>query len=98
MRHSRLPAAVALLALVAALLPAPPATAQCAMCKTALTNSEEGRGLTAEFNRAILVMLLGPYLLMAAGAGYLLRGRIRSLTARAAVRVRLPRRRPAFRA
>jgi hypothetical protein len=98
MRHARGTAALALLALAVALLLAPPAAAQCAMCKTALTNSEEGRGLTAEFNRAILIMLLGPYLLMAAGAGYLLRGRIRSLAARAAGRVRLPSRRPAFRA
>jgi hypothetical protein len=63
-----------------------PAAAQCAMCKTALTNSEEGRGMTAEFNRAILVMLLAPYLLMGAGATYLLRGRIRTLAARVAAR------------
>ena len=35
-----------------------PAAAQCAMCKAALTNSEEGRGLSAEFNRAIVVMLM----------------------------------------
>jgi hypothetical protein len=67
-----------------------PAAAQCAMCKTALTNSEEGRGLSAEFNRAIVVMLMGPYLLMGAGAAYLLRGRIRSLTARAVARMRPP--------
>src|SRR5262245_902546 len=95
MRHARLLAAVALLALGLALLPAKPAAAQCAMCKTALTNSEEGRGISAEFNRAILVMLLGPYLLMAAGAAYLLRGRSRSLAARAAARVRPPSRRAA---
>ncbi len=98
MRPARRLAAVALLALAVALLLAPPAAAQCAMCKTALTNSEEGRGITAEFNRAILVMLLGPYLLMAAGAAYLLRERIRSLAARAGSRVRPPWRRPALRA
>lgn len=71
------------------LLAPPPASAQCAMCKTALTNSEEGRGLSAEFNRAILVMLVAPYLMMGGFAAYLLRGRIRGLAGRAAARVRL---------
>jgi hypothetical protein len=76
------------LLLALALVQPGPAAAQCAMCKTALTNSDEGRGISAEFNRAILVMLMGPYLLMGAGAAYLFRGRIRSLAARAASRVR----------
>ena len=67
MRRALRPAAVALLVLAVASLLVPPAAAQCAMCKTALTNSEEGRGLSAEFNRAIVVMLMGPYLLMGAG-------------------------------
>lgn len=79
---------VAVLVLALPLAQPAPAAAQCAMCKMALTNSEEGRGITAQFNQAILVMLMGPYLLMGAGAAYLLRERIRSLAARAAARVR----------
>lgn len=63
-------------------------SAQCAMCKTALTNSEEGRGMSAEFNRAILLMLAAPYLMMGAFATYLLRGHIRVLVLRTAARVR----------
>jgi hypothetical protein len=98
MRRPRHLAAVALVALALLVLLAPPAAAQCAMCKTALTNSEEGRGLTAGFNHAILVMLLGPYLLMAAGAAYLLRAHIRSLVARAVSRIRPLSRRAALRA
>jgi hypothetical protein len=81
-------AAIVLLALGLPFLLPGPAAAQCAMCKTALTNSEEGRGMTRQFNQAILVMLAGPYLLMGAGAAYLLRGHIRSWAARAAARVR----------
>jgi hypothetical protein len=38
------------------------AFAQCAMCKTLLTNSPEGRAMSGRFNIAILVMLLAPYL------------------------------------
>jgi hypothetical protein len=77
--------------LVGLVLLAPrPASAQCAMCKTALTNSEEGRAMSAEFNRAILLMLFAPYVLMGAAATYLVRGRIRSLAARAVARVRPP--------
>ena len=90
MRLLRAVATVLLLGLP--LLHPPAASAQCAMCKTALTNSEEGRGLTREFNRAILVMLAAPYLLMGAGAAYLLRARIRPLASRAASRLRLARR------
>jgi hypothetical protein len=65
-----------------------PAAAQCAMCKTALTNSDEGRVMSRQFNEAILVMLVAPYVLMGVAASYLFRGRIRSLAARAAARVR----------
>ena len=36
------------------------AAAQCAMCKTALTGSPEGRGMGAEFNHAILLMVARP--------------------------------------
>jgi hypothetical protein len=68
--------------LVAVALAAPfvfwaaPASAQCAMCQTALLNSAEGRGISAEFNHAILVMLFAPYLVFAAVGGVLLRHRI----------------------
>lgn len=84
-------ALAAFLVLGVPLLHPPPAAAQCAMCKTALTNSEEGRGISAQFNQAILVMLVAPYLLMAAGAGYLFRDRLRSLAARAAARISVQR-------
>jgi hypothetical protein len=38
------------------------AFAQCAMCKTLLTNSPEGRAISGRFNVAILVMLFAPYI------------------------------------
>ena len=38
-----------------------PAYAQCAMCRTALENSPEGRGMAASFNRGILLLLAVPY-------------------------------------
>ena len=58
------------------------ASAQCAMCGTALTNSAEGRAMTPAFNRAILIMLAAPYALMAGGAAYLGRHRLRALAVR----------------
>ena len=59
--------------------PWPPADlqAQCAMCQTALTNSAEGRGIIAEFNRAILLMIVAPYAVFAAVGVAAFRGRIR---------------------
>lgn len=48
--------------LVVCALTAGPAWAQCAMCKTALTGSPEGRAVAQELNRAILVMFVSPYL------------------------------------
>lgn len=68
--------------LVLALVAAPllfwtvPVSAQCAMCQTALLNSAEGRGMSAEFNRAILVMLFAPYVVLASIGAVLLRHRI----------------------
>jgi len=82
-------AAPALLAL-AFLLGAPAARAQCAMCRTALTNSPEGRAMGAEFNRAILVMLAAPYLVTGTLAAVFFRRRLR-----AALAHRLGRLRPA---
>jgi hypothetical protein len=40
------------------------ACAQCVMCKTALTDSPEGRAINQTFNRAILLMLVAPYALV----------------------------------
>ena len=69
---------LALAALVAPLLvAAAPLGAQCAMCQTALLNSAEGRGMTEEFNRAILVMLFAPYAVFSVVGAVLLRHRIR---------------------
>jgi hypothetical protein len=82
-------ALVAVIVLGMPLAAPPPAAAQgCSMCKTALTNSEEGRAMSVQFNHAIVVMLIAPYLLMATAAAYLLRHRIRTLASRAAARVR----------
>lgn len=92
---------LAALLLAAGLLALPAgAAAQCAMCKTALTSSAEGRGIGAQFNQAILVMLVSPYLVM---GGFLLgvyRARLgrdaRRLGARLRSRLRLaPAGRPA---
>jgi hypothetical protein len=66
-----------ILAVVVALgLSASPVRAQCAMCQTALLNSSEGRGIGAEFNHAILVMLFAPYAVFGSIGLVLLRHRI----------------------
>jgi hypothetical protein len=41
-----------------------PAAAQCAMCRSALTSSAEGAALQGPLNRAILVLLAAPYLVL----------------------------------
>jgi hypothetical protein len=56
-----------LLALAAALGYVETASAQCAMCRTAL--EQEGGGLAAGFNRAILFLLAMPYLVFGSIAG-----------------------------
>jgi hypothetical protein len=93
----RAAAAIALLAGLLAMA-AGPAVAQCVMCKTALTGSPEGRGIGAQFNQAILLMVAAPYLVM---GGFLLgvcRGRLRHdarrLARRLGTRLRLLRARP----
>jgi hypothetical protein len=43
-----------------------PALAQCAMCRSALASSLEGAALQAPLNRAILVLLAAPYLVLGA--------------------------------
>jgi len=40
-----------------------PAFAQCAMCRTALTNSPEAAKLADNFNKAVFVLLIPPVLL-----------------------------------
>jgi hypothetical protein len=56
--------ALALLAVLLSGAAAPLASAQCVMCKTALTDSPEGRAINQTFNRAILLMLVAPYALV----------------------------------
>ena len=53
--------ALSALVLLLAALVVPLASAQCVMCKTALTDSPEGRAINQTFNRAILLMLVAPY-------------------------------------
>lgn len=66
-----------LLAVSATLLLLPAgAGAQCAMCKTALTGSPQGRAMAGSFNRAILVMMAAPYLVAGAFGVALYRRRI----------------------
>jgi hypothetical protein len=57
-------------------LAAGPAGAQCVMCKTALTNSPEGRSIGEQFNRAILLMIVAPYLLVGSFAVLFFRRRL----------------------
>lgn len=45
------------------LITSAPAAAQCAMCKTALTNSPETAKLAENFNKAVFVLLIPPVLL-----------------------------------
>jgi hypothetical protein len=79
-----------LLALAAlAVLPAM-ASAQCAMCQTALT-SPEARGMGAEFNKAILVMLFAPYAVFGSVGVVLLRHRIAAALRSALTRARVTR-------
>jgi hypothetical protein len=72
-------ARVTLVALVAGALAfaaVTPAAAQCAMCKAAIEGSTDGN-VGAQFNRAILVMMAGPYLVMGAFGVVLFRERLR---------------------
>lgn len=64
---------VVLLGLVAAIaaLSVSPLSAQCAMCRTALTESPEGQQLADGFNTAILFLLGAPYLVFGTLAGSL---------------------------
>lgn len=55
---------------------AAPAAAQCAMCKTALSGSPEGRVMSGHLNNAILMMVAAPYLVAGTVAGVLFRRQI----------------------
>ena len=63
--------------MVAAVLWPEAAAAQCQMCKTALTNSAEGREISEQFNRAILLMIGAPYFVAGTVTVALCRERIR---------------------
>ena len=75
MKTSLRAAGVLGLALGASLL-AGPAFAQCAMCKTALTGSPEGRHMAGQLNLAILMMVFSPYVIAASVGGVLFRRQI----------------------
>jgi hypothetical protein len=76
------------LAVLVLAVPDAPAAAQCAMCKTALTGSAEGRAMTASFNRGILLMLAAPYLVMGVFVLGVYRGRLVRRAARFAASLR----------
>jgi hypothetical protein len=67
---------LALGAVALAVLMSQPALAQCVMCKTALVNSGEGQRIAAEFNRAILLMVVAPYVVFLGIAAVVFRTRI----------------------
>jgi hypothetical protein len=79
-------AGLALVAIGLALLALPDvAFAQCAMCKATLEASDVG----ATFNRAILVMLAGPYLVAGVFSLVYFRARVRHVAGRILARLRL---------
>jgi hypothetical protein len=53
-----------------------PALAQCAMCRSTLAGSLEGAALQGPLNRAILVLLAAPYLVLGAFVLLLWRERV----------------------
>jgi hypothetical protein len=57
-------AAIALLSILAVGLFQVSAEAQCSMCRTALENSPEGKGMASSFAKGILFLLAIPYALM----------------------------------
>lgn len=60
---SRRLAAIALLSMLAICVFQVSAQAQCSMCRTALENSPEGKGMASSFNRGILFLLGIPYII-----------------------------------
>lgn len=75
------------LGLLALVLVAEPASPQCAMCRTALTGSPEGRSIGAVFNGAILLLFVAPYLVLGGFVAILLRHRIRQGLGRLAAKL-----------
>lgn len=69
------------------------ADAQCAMCKTVLLSSPEGRHLSQSLDRAILLMFCAPYLIFGTFLAVFFRSRWQPALSRAARR--LTRREPA---
>ncbi len=63
------------LALLACAAVALPSLAQCAMCRTALTQSPEGRAMASSLNRAILVLMAAPYAVFGTGVLWFFRHR-----------------------
>ena len=63
-----------------------PLAAQCAMCKAAIEGSTDA-GVGAQFNRAILVMMAGPYLVMGVFGALLFRDRLRAAARRLRLRL-----------
>ncbi len=87
MRRAGLVACIVLLAATAAV-----AEAQgCPMCRTALTQSPEGRALAESFNGAILLMLAAPYAVFSVCLAVIFRRRLRARLARLLRRFGLPR-------
>ena len=72
-------------------LDGPPALAQCAMCKSTLAGSLEGRALQTPLNRAILLLLAAPYLVFGCLVFAAFRERIQRRAGRALAAVRLQR-------
>jgi hypothetical protein len=56
---------------------APPAFAQCALCRSAIESSEEGRAMGAKLNRAILLLLGAPLGVATSVAAAMIRSRRR---------------------
>jgi hypothetical protein len=77
--------AVLLAILVMGLVPSSPA--QCAMCKTVLQGSPEGRSLSLSLDRAILLMFVAPYLVFGTFVAFAFRSRWQPALARARGRV-----------
>jgi len=64
------------------------AAAQCAMCKTVLQGSPEGRSLQSELNRAILLMIVAPYVIFGGFVAVLFRRPLGARVLRLAARLR----------
>ena len=57
-------------------------SAQCSMCKTALTNSAEGQAMAEQMNNGILIMIAAPYLVFGTVGAVVFRGRLSELLRR----------------